>query len=224
MSDHILDHALCADNILRAEITGSCSRLLRKHGWAGYGQFSIDMSCSVLGQLRAEAVQLSEAASLVDDVTGGARRDGSFTSPRHFRQYQDPSLLKSLLRDISLLRAIRSVTRMRRAIPSICSYEYYRPGDCIGLHRDSFKRSVSVFIGLAGGAPLFSLMRSLRQQDNTALSRLTEDAGYFDAGDISFSLSTGEVWLIEGYNVPYAVALGLGEAPACIAVLSYFDL
>ncbi|HEX5493806.1 MAG TPA: hypothetical protein VFX70_04440 [Mycobacteriales bacterium] len=184
----------------------------------------IELSDETWEALLKEALALREEANSNGFEQVAAHRDGSFATPARFHSVQGGTVFRRLHRSIEFLEAVRRAVGMPRLIPVRCGYNYYGPGDYLGLHRDSVKATVTLNFAVTPNLDGLHWAPELRLASNDKLAATVAEDGIFPAKvGTSISMPHRTIVAFDGYNVPhwrkpFESDLGL------LANCCYFDL
>ena len=174
-------------------------------------------------EIETEARGLASQAQLLETRNVASHRDGSFASPSHFYGHGGGPLLVSVLRAPDMLNVVREASGLTRLVPVRCAYNFYRPGDYIGVHRDSVKSTVTVSFSLTPDLPAMGWAPTLREASSEALAAFVAQNGKLPVGQESLEIPYCAMVCFDGYNIPH-------WRPTCeadlgiLGTLSFFDL
>jgi hypothetical protein len=174
--------------------------------------------------LLAEANEAESSASSAGIDRIAARRDGSFVTYSRFRSQPGGPIMKAVLRSREVLGALREATGLPRLIPVRCGYNYYRPGDFLGLHRDEVKATVTVLLGLTDNLGHTTWAPTLRKATSEDLLELVRSEGTMpDRVGVELPVRHRGLQAFDGYNTPHWRQPFGGEL-GILGQLVYFDL
>jgi hypothetical protein len=191
-----------------------------EHGYLDLGH---PVDGSTWAALEAEALAWQSTAKLEEHSRVSALRDGSFRSPARFENIGGGPTLLGLLRSRELLAAARAATGIASLVPVRCSYNYYRQGSYIGVHRDSLKCTLTITFGLTDGIPPMDWAPSLRGATNDEVGELVRTRGHFPEGFERLGVLARGLRGFDGYNIPHWRRPYPAES-AILANLCYFEL
>ncbi|MFC6086705.1 hypothetical protein [Sphaerisporangium aureirubrum] len=172
----------------------------------------------------SEALRPGMTMAVWEESRGVAKfRDGSFSSPARFGYHAGGRVLRAFHTARATIAAIREATGRERLIPYQCSYNYYRRGDYLCLHRDTIKATITCTFGLTRNLGAMCFAPALRDARNDDLERLVAEAGPMPAGFDELPTEYHVVRGFHGYDVPHwrrPFEHDLGV----LGVFSYFDL
>ncbi|HBH5716052.1 hypothetical protein [Dermabacter hominis] len=153
--------------------------------------------------LRAEARDLESDAVPRGVSTIEIRRDGSFASPSQFRVHSAGPTLQALHRNKDLLATVRTITGLDRLIPVRATYNYYSPGDYMGVHRDEIRATVTLTFPLTDGMPPTHYKAEGREWDDDSLMAYVEENGSLPEDGDEMTLEPDTINMFDGYNIPH---------------------
>ncbi|MGY1984337.1 hypothetical protein [Nocardia gipuzkoensis] len=188
----------------------------------GYVRIHDQLSETALRELQRDAETLK--ASAVNRGISGTeiRRDGSFASRSRYRVHRGGPRLQSMLKDLEFLQLVREKTSLPRLIPVRCAYNYYQPGDYIGIHRDEVRATVTATFAVTDGLTPTRYRPDTRTASSEALVTVVDEEGYLPENGTDMPLPLGLVNLFDGYN--FAHWRPRCDEPGILANLVYFEL
>ncbi|MGQ4616395.1 hypothetical protein [Nocardia sp. R7R-8] len=194
--------------------------------WSDTGYLQLD---SIIDESTWEALE-SEANALVphahEDGLPSVQtfRDGSFCSPAHFSSHKGGPAFQSVLRSREVLTAIREATELPRLVPVRCGYNFYRPGDFLGPHRDSIKATVTVLIGLTDNLDQMGWAPEHRHSSNDEVVAMISDDNLFDSlPEKGMPIARRSAQAFDGYNIPHW-RTPFNSDLGILGTFCYFDL
>ncbi|MFE2684451.1 hypothetical protein [Streptomyces mirabilis] len=176
-------------------------------------------------RLIAEAKALRGEASESGFTNTAAHRDGSFCTPSRYLSVKGGPMLTAVSRDTELLALVREATALPRLIPVRCGYNYYRPGDYMGLHRDSVKATITVTFALSEGLPPMGWAPDLADTGGDDLAALVQREGCFPDGFAEREVPFCQLSAFDGYNIPHWRPLVTGpEQAGVLGTFCFFNL
>jgi len=154
-----------------------------------------------------------------------SHRDGSFCTPSRYLSVQGGPVLTAVSRNETLMALVRETTGLPRLIPVRCGFNYYRPEDFMGLHRDSVKATVTVTFALTEGLPPMGWAPALAEAGSAELAELVEHAGAYPDGFEEREVPFCQLSAFDGYNIPHWRPPVTGPQEAgVLGTFCYFDL
>jgi hypothetical protein len=175
-------------------------------------------------QAEAEALVPRMRPAVREESKGTAKfRDGSFATAARMAFHPGGRALDALHGSADTIAAVREATGRTRLIPYQCSYNYYRPGDYLGVHRDSIKATITCTFGLTANLGVMGFAPALRDTGNDDLERLVAEVGLIPGGFDELPVEHRVVRGFYGYDVPhwrrpFEHELGI------LGTFSYFDM
>lgn len=150
-------------------------------------------------------------------------RDGSFGAPATFVLHPGGPELNALHTSAIVMDAVREATDITQLVPYQCSYNYYRRGDYLGLHRDGIKATITFTFGLTDNLDPMGFAPSLATATNDELEALVAEIGLLPKNYEELPVRLRGVQGFAGYDVPhwrhpFQDELGI------LGTFSYFDL
>jgi hypothetical protein len=176
-------------------------------------------------RLIAESKTLRGKASQSGFTNTASHRDGSFCTPSRYLSVQGGPVLTAVSRNEQLVAQVREATGLARLIPVRCGYNYYRPGDFMGLHRDSVKATLTVTFALSEGLPSMGWAPGLADAGSDELAALVERAGPYPDGFGEREVPFCQLSAFDGYNIPHWRPPVTGpEQAGVLGTFCFFDL
>lgn len=193
--------------------------------WKGEGRIVVEGfgTDELWTELEREAHELLTSGEIVTTNETGARRDGSMISPYRFVNSPGGPRLKSLHRSRKLIAIAREATGINSLIPARASYNFYRRGDFVGLHRDNVRCAITFTFPLTVGLEPMKWAPELRGATNAELVDLVSTLGLFPVGHSQFALAARQLHGFDGYNTPHWRE-PVGRELAILGSVCYFDL
>jgi len=154
--------------------------------------------------LVSEAGMLLVEATRNEFTTTGPLRDGSFRSPSGYSHHRGGAVFQSILRSREMLMMVRETTGLPRLVPVRCGFNFYRPGDFLGLHRDSVKATVTLTFGLTDNLGTMGWAPDLRHSSNDAVAKLiAKDDLFPKSRKAGMKIPYRSIDAFDGYNIPH---------------------
>lgn len=173
--------------------------------WSNEGYLKLHgfLSAQRLQAIKAEADLLQHGSVSRGVQSIEVRRDGSFASPSRFSAHTGGPELRKLHRDIDLLTKVREATGMDRLIPVRATYNYYAPGDFMGVHRDEIRATATLTFPLTENMPSTFYKGEGRNWDDDSLLDYVDKNGVLPESGDEMSLEAGTLNMFDGYNLPH---------------------
>lgn len=149
-----------------------------------------------------------------------ASRDGSFTSPARFGFHTGGKDLRQVHLSKVMVEFVKTALDNPRIVPYQCSYNFYMPGDFLGLHRDGFKATITFTSALTDNIKPMGLLREMRLSSDQDLHALVQDQGLFPSNGDSMEVRHRGLRGFDGHNFPHWRTVHEGEM-GILATLSY---
>ncbi|MGW1675203.1 hypothetical protein [Streptomyces sp. NPDC002324] len=187
--------------------------------------FEDALTAGTWDRLIAESKQRRQEASESGFTNTASHRDGSFCTPSQYLSVPGGPVLTAVSRNPQLLAVIREATALPRLIPVRCGYNYYRPGDYMGLHRDSVKATLTVTFALTEGLPPMGWAPELADATGDDLAALVQRESRFPDGFTEREVPFCRLSAFDGYNIPHWRPLVTGPGQAgVLGTFCYFNL
>lgn len=176
-------------------------------------------------RLIAEAKTRRGEASESGFTNTATHRDGSFCTPSQYLSVPGGDMLTAVSRNEQLLALVREATGLPRLIPVRSGYNYYRPGDYMGLHRDSVKATLTITFALTEGLPPMGWAPDLADATGDDLAALVEQEGRFPDGFAEREVPFCQLTAFDGYNIPHwRPPVASAEHAGVLGTFCYFNL
>lgn len=192
--------------------------------WSTDGQFSFMdyLSRETMDAYRKEAEGVFSDRQRKGVRAVETRRDGSFASPSQFGVHTGGPQLVALLRDKGMLEQVRDITGNGRLIPVRCSYNFYDPGDFMGIHRDEVRATVTGTFSITPDMPPTKYVAGSREMTNEQLEEYVSAHGSLPEDGEDMPLEAQSLNFFDGYNIAHWRPVV--DRPMILGNLVYFQL
>jgi hypothetical protein len=193
--------------------------------WINRGSFEIPddlIDPGTWDSITSEADDLKKYAKSIDFDGFSINRDGSVTTPRMYLGCSGQSAMKKLLRNVDLLQYLRVRAGFPGLIPTRCGFNFYEPGDYLGVHRDNIKSTVTLTAALTAQMDPMMTAPQFREGSNEQILEFARSHGHLPGVGEPVPAVYRKFHAFDGYNIPHW--RNVVQDSCILAVLSYFDL